>query len=122
MAVFTFHLAELPSRTTARALLRPPVPGTTEGLRHAECLAMMTLGSPTFSTERMQLGRLAVFAVWDNEDAIDRFLDTDRLGRAGSPMAGMCGWSSSGSTATSPVFLTFRPRPAAGIPRSRWSR
>ncbi|RJS46278.1 hypothetical protein [Nocardioides cavernaquae] len=81
MAVFTFHLAELPSRTTARALVRPPVPGTTEGLRHAECLAMMTLGSPTFSTERMQLGRLALFAAWDDEDAIDRFLDHDRLGR-----------------------------------------
>jgi len=81
MAVFTFHLAELPARTTARALIRPPLAHTTLGLRHAECLAMMTLGAPTFSTERMQLGRLAVFAAWDDNDAIDRFLDTDRLGQ-----------------------------------------
>jgi hypothetical protein len=81
MTVFTFHLAELPARTTARALIRPPAPPAIRGLQHAECLAMMTLGSPTFSLERMQLGRLAVFAAWDDADAIDRFLATERLGK-----------------------------------------
>lgn len=81
MALYTFHLAELPARRTARALVRPPTPGTVAGLQHAECLAMMTLGAPTVSPERLQLGRLAVFAAWDDEDALDRFLERERLGR-----------------------------------------
>lgn len=51
------------------------------GLRHLECLAMMRLGSPSFSSERMQVRRLAVFAAWADESALDRFLSDDRLGR-----------------------------------------
>lgn len=81
MAVHTFHLAELPIRTTARALLLPPSAATVPGLRHAECLAMMQLGSPIASLERMQLGRLAVFAEWEDEDAVGRFLDSNGLGQ-----------------------------------------
>lgn len=80
MTVHTFHLAELPARTTARSLVRPPRPSDVPGLQHAECLAMMTLGSPTVSLERMQLGRIAMFAEWADEDALDRFLERDRLG------------------------------------------
>ncbi|WP_278260328.1 hypothetical protein [Nocardioides convexus] len=37
---------------TARALVRPPA--AVPGLRHAESLAMMRLGSPTVSPERLQ--------------------------------------------------------------------
>jgi hypothetical protein len=66
---------------TARALLRPPSGITTPGLDHAECLALMRLGAPTVSLDRLQLQRIAVFAQWRDEDAVDRFLSDDVLGR-----------------------------------------
>lgn len=80
--MFSYHLAELPTRTTARALARPLDRGQVPGLRHAECLAFMQLGAPTVSPERMQLGRVAVFARWDDTDALDRFLEVHPLGAA----------------------------------------
>ncbi|WP_454857126.1 hypothetical protein [Promicromonospora soli] len=79
--IHTFHLAELPAAVTARALLRPPSATTTPGLDHAECLALMRLGAPTVSPDRLQLRRIAVFAQWHDEDAVDRFLSDDVLGR-----------------------------------------
>lgn len=81
MTVHTFHLAELPPTTTARALLRAPAPGTTPGLDHAESLALMRLGAPTVSPDRLQLRRIAVFAQWRDDAAVDRFLADDPLGR-----------------------------------------
>jgi hypothetical protein len=40
----------------------------------------MQLGSPTISRQRMQLGRAAVFARWQDADALDRFLVDHPLG------------------------------------------
>lgn len=77
----SFHLAELAPRVTTRALLRPPRAGVVPGLKHAECLAMMRLGAPTISPERMQLRRLAVFCAWDDEAALEAFLGTHPLGQ-----------------------------------------
>jgi hypothetical protein len=79
--VHSFHLAELAPLTTARALARPPKPGSMPGLCHVECLAMMRLGSPSLSPERMQLRRLAVFAAWADDAALDCFLTDHQLGR-----------------------------------------
>ncbi|RZS43759.1 hypothetical protein EV193_102740 [Herbihabitans rhizosphaerae] len=42
---------------------------------------MMRLGAPVVSLDRLQLGRLAMFAEWDDENALERFLTHDRLGR-----------------------------------------
>lgn len=54
-------------------------------MRHAECLALMRLGSPAVSLERMQLRRLAMFAEWEDESALEQFLADedadDDLGR-----------------------------------------
>ncbi len=74
----SFHLALLPPSSTVRALRRRP---RAAGLRHAECLALMRLGSPAVSVERMQLRRLAMFAEWEDESALERFLAEDDLGR-----------------------------------------
>jgi len=82
VTVHTFHLAEVPALLGARSLLRPPTPATAPGLDHAECLASMRLGAPVVSPDRLQLRRLAVFAQWRDEAAVDRFLATDGLGRA----------------------------------------
>ena len=74
MAVFSYHLAELPRLTAARAMLRPPTSASAPGLRHVECMALMTLGAPVVSPSRLQLRRMAMFAYWDDEAAIDEFL------------------------------------------------
>ena len=76
--IHSFHLALLPPSATVRALRRAP---QAVGLRHAECLALMRLGSPAISVERMQLRRLAMFAEWEAESALERFLADDALGR-----------------------------------------
>lgn len=80
MPVFSFHLARTTVWTTARALSRPPVPAGVDGLRRIECMAVMGLGAPILSSARFQLQKLAVFASWDDERALDRFLVETHLG------------------------------------------
>lgn len=82
MPIFSFHLARTPLLTTARALVQPPTTNSVRGLRRAECMTVMALGSPMLSPARMQLRNLAVFASWENEAAIDTFLTGTELGRA----------------------------------------
>lgn len=79
MTLHSFHLAEIPRRVGAQALLRPS--GAVDGLDHLECLSLMRLGAPTVSPDRLQLRRLAVFAQWHDEDALEAFLAADPLGR-----------------------------------------
>ena len=81
MQIYSFHLAETTPVTTMGALYRPPTAKKIAGLRHAECMAAMTLGSPILSPARMQLGNLAVFASWEDENALDAFLADTKLGR-----------------------------------------
>lgn len=79
--IFSFHLARTAIAATATALLRPPATSRVAGLRRVECMAVMALGSPIVSSARFQLRNLAVFASWDHEHALDRFLADDSLGR-----------------------------------------
>jgi hypothetical protein len=82
MLVHSFHLAKPGSMTTLAALVRPPTSATIAGLHHAECMMPMRLGAAMSSPARWQIGRLAMFAAWENEAAIDEFLQRTRLGRA----------------------------------------
>ena len=79
--VFSYHLAETRPGTTLGVLLRPPNKQQVPGLIHAECMALMTLGAPILSPQRMQLHRMAMFAAWKTEAAIDDFLAGPGLGR-----------------------------------------
>ena len=81
MAVHSYHLAVVPARTSITALLKPPSGVDVPGLRHAECMTIMRLGAPIVSPSRIQLRRLAVFASWDDEAAIDGFLEHHPVGR-----------------------------------------
>jgi hypothetical protein len=81
VTIYSFHLAEVPRRVGVRALVRPPS-GSTPGLDHLECLSLMRLGAPVVSPDRLQVGRLAVFAQWRDEAALGRFLARDPLGGA----------------------------------------
>jgi hypothetical protein len=80
VTLHSFHLAEVPRLVGARALLRPPTIST-GGLDHVECLSLMRLGAPVVSPDRLQLHRLAVFAQWQDEEALTQFLARDTLGR-----------------------------------------
>jgi hypothetical protein len=80
VSIFSFHLAKTTLPTSANTLLHPPTKHTVPGLRHAECMMVMELGSPIFSSARTQLRHLAVFASWQNESAIDGFLANTVLG------------------------------------------
>ncbi|TGN66438.1 hypothetical protein EXE59_22620 [Nocardioides eburneiflavus] len=81
MSLHSFHLAEVPRRVGAQALLRPRGHAV-DGLDHAECLSLMRLGAPTVSPDRLQLRRIAVFAQWRDEAALEGFLAHDPLGRS----------------------------------------
>jgi hypothetical protein len=81
MSVFTFHLAKTSVQSTLKALLFPPKADHVPGLIHAECMVSMTLGSPIFSPSRILLRQLVVFAQWENDAAIDSFLEKDGLGK-----------------------------------------
>jgi hypothetical protein len=77
----SYHLVDVPARVGAVSLMRSPDQTTVAGLQHAECLALMQFGSPIVSLARLQLRHLAMFAQWDYETALDRFLTTHSLGR-----------------------------------------
>lgn len=81
MSVFTFHLAKTSTKSTLKALWLPPKSGMVPGLIHAECMLAMTLGSQILSPSRILLRQLVVFAQWENESAIDNFLEKDKLGK-----------------------------------------
>ena len=78
MSVFTVHLVKTGLVSALKAIWSPPKPEG--GLIHAECMQSMTLGSPIFSTKRILLRQLVVFAQWQDESAIDRFLQQHKLG------------------------------------------
>ncbi len=79
--VYTFHLAECRVDRTLKTLCCPPTRNQVRGLLHAECMAPMTLGSPIYSAQRMQLSKLVVFAAWKSASAIDDYLASTKLGR-----------------------------------------
>src|SRR5688500_18421388 len=76
--LYSFHLADAPFTVGAQALIRRP---TAPGLRHAETLVYMQLGAPIVSPRRLQLGKLAMFAEWENETPLERFLAEHPLGK-----------------------------------------
>lgn len=81
MRIYTFCLAQAPISRSLQALIKPPMSSNVPGLVHAECMTKMRLGAPIFSPDRMRLGQLAMFAVWEDQESIDTFLKEHRLGQ-----------------------------------------
>ena len=52
-----------------------------EGLIYAETMSAMILGSPIYSTSRFLSKEIVVFAQWENENALDKFLLTNPIGK-----------------------------------------
>lgn len=81
MSVFSYHLVKTSYTSALKAILSPPKPKNTPGLIHAECMQCMTLGAAVFSLSRVLVRQIAVFAQWENETAIDHFLEKNGFGK-----------------------------------------
>lgn len=75
--IATIHLADLGPIRAARAVLRRPRPEEVRGLRSAE----VTLLAPLALSGPPHVGRVGLIAFWDDEDSVDRFIDTHPAGR-----------------------------------------
>src|SRR3954451_24660114 len=78
MTLHSFHLAYMPFWRAAGALVTPP---KASGLRHMEVLSGMQLGAAVISRRRMQVRRMAVFAEWEDEAALEDFLAEHPFGQ-----------------------------------------
>jgi hypothetical protein len=81
MSIFSYHLVKLPFSLAIKGLFSNPIPNTTNGLIHAEYMTAMTLGSLIFSPSRFLIKQVAIFAQWENEAALETFLNTDKFGQ-----------------------------------------
>ncbi|AFL79779.1 hypothetical protein Aeqsu_0258 [Aequorivita sublithincola DSM 14238] len=81
MSVFSYHLIELPFYKAIKGMFSNSISKNTNGLIHSEYMTAMTLGAPILSTSRLLIGQVAVFIQWENEIALDAFLEEDNFGR-----------------------------------------
>lgn len=81
LSIFTYHIVKVPFISVISVALSPLRPKNIPGLIHAESMTLMTLGAPIFSPARMLFRQVAVFAQWENEQAIDDFMTTHRFGQ-----------------------------------------
>ncbi|QCK15607.1 hypothetical protein [Mangrovivirga cuniculi] len=82
MSLFTYHLVKTNYLSALKAYLFPPTSKEVPGLIHAECMTAMTLGSKIFSPSRMLIRKVAVFAQWENEAALENFLEQNSFGKS----------------------------------------
>lgn len=73
--LFSYHVIEAPFLGVAARLLSSRALRRVPGLHHAECLLPMKMGRAVFSPRRYQWNLLALFAFWENETHLDRFLE-----------------------------------------------
>ncbi len=73
--VFSYHVIEAPFLSVATRLLFSGSLEGVPGLRHAECLLQMQMGQPVSSPGRYGWNSLVLFAYWQSESHLDRFLD-----------------------------------------------
>ena len=81
MAMFSYHLVKLPLFEAIKGLFSNPIEKNTKGLIHSEFMRVMTLGSPILSPSRILIGQVAVFMQWENEMALNSYLEHDNFGR-----------------------------------------
>ncbi|MEP1305974.1 MAG: hypothetical protein ABJK11_16045 [Balneola sp.] len=81
MSIFSYHLVELPFFVAAKRIFSNPISKNSKGLIHSEYMTAMTLGSPIFSPSRVLIGQVAVFIQWENETALENYLEQDSFGK-----------------------------------------
>ncbi|MDH7448474.1 hypothetical protein [Aquimarina sp. 2201CG14-23] len=81
MSIFSYHLVKLPFFVAAKRIFSNPISKNTNGLIHSEYMTAMTLGSPIFSPSRILIQQVAVFMQWENNTALENYLEQDSFGR-----------------------------------------
>ncbi|MEC5395472.1 hypothetical protein [Bergeyella sp. RCAD1439] len=81
MSLFSYHLVRLPFFKALKALIWPIKTKNIKGLIHSETLSVMVLGSPILSFSRFFSKEIVIFAQWENEEALDRFLTFHEFGK-----------------------------------------
>lgn len=73
--VFSYHVIQAPFLSVAARLLSSRALRRVPGLRHSECLLHMNMGHAVSSPGRYRWNSLVLFAFWEDEEDLDRFLD-----------------------------------------------
>lgn len=81
MSIFSYHLIELPFFVAIKGIFSNPIETSTKGLIQLEFMTAMTLGAPILSSSRDLVGQVAVFMQWENETALENYLEQDSFGR-----------------------------------------
>ncbi|MEV5594069.1 spheroidene monooxygenase [Streptomyces sp. NPDC052496] len=80
--IVSVHLADIGLRAVPDVLRSRPRPGTLPGLRHAQTTLT---GDIAAGLPRLRPGRAALFASWEDDAALDRFLAEHPLARHFAP-------------------------------------
>ncbi|MBN4049452.1 hypothetical protein JYT86_00170 [bacterium AH-315-N03] len=75
MELFSYHLIQAPVYSVAAGVLSSASLRRVPGLRHAECLLPMRLGHSVALPGRYLWSSLVLFAFWEDEAHLDRFLE-----------------------------------------------
>lgn len=75
MELFSYHLIPAPVYSVAARLLSSAALRRVPGLRHAECLLPMRMGHAVARPGRYHWSSLVLFAFWQDEAHLDRFLE-----------------------------------------------
>jgi len=81
MSIFSYHLIKLPFLVAIKGIFSNPIAKKTKGLIHSEYMTAMTLGSPILSPSRILIRQVVIFAQWENETALDEYLENDNFGK-----------------------------------------
>ena len=81
MTIFSYHLVKIPFALAVKGLFINPIDKKTKGLIHSEYMSAMTLGSPIISTSRFLINQVAIFAQWENEEALENYLRNEKFGK-----------------------------------------
>jgi len=80
MSIFSYHLVKIPLGLTIKGLFSNPINKKAKGLIHFEYMKAMTLGSPIISRSRFLINQVAFFAQWENEQALENYLENEKFG------------------------------------------
>jgi len=80
MNIFSYHLVKIPLTLAIKGLFSDPIDKKTKGLVHSEYMTAMTLGSPILSSSRFLIKQVAIFAQWENEEALENYLMKEKFG------------------------------------------
>ena len=75
MQLFSYHMIEAPFYSVATRLLFSAALRRVPGLHHAECLLRMKMGHAVARPGRYQWNSLILFAFWESEVHLERFLE-----------------------------------------------